>query len=58
MSQNKEKEAIKELLLKKITQQWMNDNPALLQDIYDLSAEIVGFNAKWGTKLDTKGLFN
>lgn len=43
---------VKEFLLKKMTEQWMNDNPDLINDIHNLVSEFMLFNMKWGTRLN------
>lgn len=45
-----------ELIVKKITDKWLEDNPQLVSDIYQLASKICLFNLKWGTELDAKDL--
>ena len=49
-----DKEKIKQKILQKMTEQWLNDNSGLVEDINKLSTEIMAFNAKWGAKLNAK----
>ena len=53
-----DKDAVRRLLLRKITEQWMSDNPKLVEDIERLTSEFVMFNSKWGTKLNPVDLLN
>ncbi len=39
----------KQFLVQKYADWWMKENPDLVNDIEELSAKIVFFNAKWGT---------
>lgn len=50
------KENVQEYIMKKITEQWFKDNPELVKDIQNLSAEFVLFNFKYGTRLNAKDL--
>lgn len=52
----KEEREMKEFLLKKMTEHWMQDNKGLMEDIQKLSSEIVFFNMKWGTRFNAKDI--
>ena len=42
-------EETKQFLIAKFVEQWEKDNPDLVEDISELSGQIVFFNLKWGT---------
>lgn len=42
----------KEELFEKLTRQWMNDNPILLEDLDEIARKVTLFNMKWGTNLN------
>jgi hypothetical protein len=52
---NMKKEAV-QLIVNKLFESWVKENPELLNDINKLSTEILSFNIKWGTKLTISDL--
>lgn len=47
---------VKQLLMQKMVDHWLEDNKGLAEDIQRLSAEFVRFNALWGTRFSAKDI--
>ena len=50
------RDAAKAKILEKMTNQWLEDNPGLAEDIEELATKLAVFNTKWGTNLDIKDM--
>lgn len=52
------KDKVKAKILQAIMDDWIKDNPQMLDDIMELSMVVVSFNAKWGTKLTAEKIID
>ncbi len=58
MKKKEKDEQVKEFLMQKMMQRWVDDNPDMMADIHELTSQVLFFNAKWGTKLQAEDVVN
>lgn len=48
------KNRVKAKIMQKFYEQWISNQPGIEEDLLELTANIVSFNIKYGTKLDAE----